>query len=244
MKKTLTKLVGFATNLSSFVRRTKPTAQDSHSDTHNSIHDAQSEATDTTATSVSNAHEKKQDISNAIEKLKGKDKVGVAGEALSIAGGSVTGAAAAGTIASAAGATTLLGSSTLASAFGGIFVATTPIGWVIGSSVIAGAAGYGIAKMIRSGSIQDLKRKEIIKRLSKRLDKIHTQEGKNTDTKIIQINQLMVLLIANESITEKQAKRMIQLIEDEKLAPDTCLSRVKGMALSEQLIELPPGHIH
>lgn len=101
----------------------------------------------------------------AIRSLEGKDRVGALGEMLSAAGGAAAGVSAAGAVASAAGATTILGSTGLASLLGGVIVAATPVGWVIGSAVLAGAAGYGIARLVRSGARQDEKRKRHIKKL-------------------------------------------------------------------------------
>jgi hypothetical protein len=70
------------------------------------------------------------------------------------------GIAAAGTIASVAGATTLLGSSTLGTVLGGVLVTTTPIGWVVGCTVAAGAIGYCITKMVQSGQKGDSSREK------------------------------------------------------------------------------------
>ncbi len=105
----------------------------------------------------------------ALDKLKGRDRVGVMGEGAALLGGAGAGAALAGSAAGMAGATTLLGSTSLASLLGGVFVTTTPIGWVVGSAAVAGAAGYGIAKLIRSGSKQDQLRGELSGRLATRV---------------------------------------------------------------------------
>jgi len=183
------------------------------------------------------------DIKQAIKKLRGKDKLGVTGETLGVAGSAAAGAAAAGSIASALGVTTLLGSSSLASVLGGIFVTATPVGWVIGSAALAGATGYGIVKLVRSGSNQDLVRKELIERLTARLEALRNSKVSNSNDPLIQINQLMALLMMNGSLTEDSATRMIQLIEDGNLAKKTCLERIKSMALAEGLIELQDSQI-
>ena len=193
------------------------------------------------STSTPSTENKKNDeekLSKTIEKLSGKDRVGVTGEALSTAGGAAAGAAAAGTIASAAGATTIFGSSALGSVLGGTFVAATPVGWVIGSAVVAGAAGYGIARMIRSGSEQDEVRKKLIKRLTERLDKLHQNNEEEIDSLLVQINQLMTLLIANDALSEEQANRMTTLLEEGKLSKQACFNRIQGLAVSLGLIEL------
>ncbi len=150
----------------------------------------------------------------------------------------LAGAGAASTIASAAGATTLLGSSTLANVLGGIFVTTTPFGWVIGSAAIAGAAGYVLANMVRSGSQQDQVRKEIIEGLNKRLQAI---QSKNKDHGILtELNQILSLAIINGLIKDDQAERMIELIEQGSLKAEIALTRIKAMALSAGIIETIP----
>jgi hypothetical protein len=177
-----------------------------------------------------------QKLQSAIDQLKGKDKVGVAGESLATAGGVAAGTVAAGSLASAAGATTLLGSSTLAGVFGGIFVTTTPVGWIIGCAAVAGAAGYGITKLVRSGSEQDHVRKEIIERLNNRIQNIKIEE-KNQNI-FIELNQVLSVAIMSGLINEEQGKKMILLIEKGLLDPEIALKRIKDMAISTGVIEL------
>jgi hypothetical protein len=180
--------------------------------------------------------EDERDTHLAIAKLRSKDKVGLAGEHLSAIGGGAAGIAAAGTIAGTVGATTLLGSGTLAGVFGGVFLTATPVGWVIGSAVLAAAAGYGIAKMIRSGSEQDQVRKEVIQRLTNRLSALKTEKVA-PDCKA-ELNQLLELTVAAEAISEEAASRMVALIESGALNPDLALARIKSIALARGVIEL------
>ena len=115
-------------------------------------------------------------IKEAIHKLKRSDKVGVAGMGLGTGAGVAGGTAAAGVLASAAGATTLLGSTTLGGVLGGVFVAATPIGWVVGCAIAGGALGLGIAKMVKSGGAQDQIREDMIKRFQTKLDTLQRSE--------------------------------------------------------------------
>ncbi|MBV5330379.1 MAG: hypothetical protein JZU65_22565, partial [Chlorobium sp.] len=88
----------------------------------------------------------------ALEKMKQnpRDRVGILGE-LGVTGlGLVAGVAASGAVAVAAGAATLAGSTTLASILGGIFVTTTPVGWIIGTAVAGGALAYSAGQLVRS----------------------------------------------------------------------------------------------
>ena len=175
-----------------------------------------------------------RDTQYAIDKLSSQDKVGVVGEHLAALGGAAGGIAVAGTVAGAAGATTLLGSSALAGALGGVFVTTTPVGWVIGSAALMGAAGYGIAKMIRSGSAQDQVRKAAIQRLNLRLEAIKA-ERIAPDCKS-ELSQLIALTLEASAITEEAASRLVSLVDAGTLKPELALERVKSIALANKLI--------
>lgn len=169
-------------------------------------------------------------LNEAINKLESKDKIGVIGEGLmTVAVGSL-GALGANGIAGGAGAATLLGSSSLASALGGVFVTATPVGWVVGSAVVAGAAGYGIAKLIRSGSKQDQVREELVKRFKQRLDAMNQEKAK--DSAVNELRELLPTVIEKGLISEIQAERMITLIEEGKLEASSALSRIKTLVSS------------
>lgn len=179
-----------------------------------------------------NEASEEEHLEKAIVELQKKDKVGVAGEVIAATGGAVAGVATAGTIASAAGATTLLGSSTLASLGGGVFVVSTPLGWIVGSAVVAGAAGYGIAKLIRSGSEQDQERKSIVGRLNKRLNAL---EDKTTSNTVVEeLRQLLPIAVASKLVTESQAERMLVLLDNNKLNPELALNRIKALEVKIQ----------
>lgn len=189
-------------------------------------------------------------LSAAIKKLRARDTVGVSAEVLATAGGAAAGAAAAGTVASVAGASTLLGSSVLGSAFGGIFVATTPVGWVVGSAVLVGAAGYGLTKLARSGAQQDRLRREIVERLARRLESLN-RDGE-TKTQLTELTQLVTVALAAGLITDVQGQRMVDLVERGSLEVEVAVRRLKDLALARGAIETvtssagntsyPPSH--
>jgi len=175
-------------------------------------------------------------IKKAISKLQKKDKIGLAGDGMAVVGGAAAGAAASGTIAAAAGASTVLGSTTLGSLLGGTFVAATPVGWVIGSAAAAAAAGYGISRLVRSGSKQDQIRREIVKRLNKRLS---SMEGKNINGEYLEeLKSILPVAIEHNLVSESQADRMIQLINDGKLEPELALNRIKSMKISIKISQV------
>ena len=169
-------------------------------------------------------------IKKAISKLQKKDKVGLAGDGMAVVGGAAAGAAASGTIAAAAGVSTIWGSTTLGSLLSGTFVAATPVGWIVGSAAAAAAAGYGITKLVRSGSKQDQIRNDIVERLNKRLS---SMEGENINSEHLEeLISILPVAIEHQLVSESQADRMIQLINDGKLDPELALNRIKSMKVS------------
>lgn len=167
-------------------------------------------------------------LSAAIEKLKTRDNVGVSAEVLATAGGAAAGAAAAGTVASAVGASTLLGSSALGSALGGIFVTTTPVGWVVGAAVLAGAAGYGLTKLARSGAKQDRLRQEIVDRLTGRLESLDRDSASRS--LLTELTQLVQAALEAGLITEVQGQRMVDLVERGSLDVEVAVRRLKDLS--------------
>lgn len=168
-----------------------------------------------------------EDIEQAIEKLKGDDRVGSAGELLTTVGGVAAGGVAAGSIAAAAGATTLLGSTSLAGIFGGVFVATTPVGWVAGCAVAGGAIAYGVSQLVKSGGRNDKTREEFIEKLSKRIAEINAKNAMPSDMTELQI--CLNEAIRGDYLTQEDATRLIGLVEAGKLKCDIALSRIRGL---------------
>lgn len=165
-------------------------------------------------------------IKEAIHKLKRPDKVGVAGMGLGTAAGVGGGTAAAGVLASAAGATTVLGSTTLASTFT-FLAAATPIGWIVGCGIAGGAIGLGIAKMIKSGGAQDQIREDIIKRFQAKLDTLQRSEGKQYNLE--NLKTALSAAMKNNSISDDQAERLIKLVSDGKLQTKVALDRLNAI---------------
>ncbi|MNR31542.1 hypothetical protein D3C85_1490580 [compost metagenome] len=99
-----------------------------------------------------------------------------------------------------------------------------------------GAAGYGIAKMIRSGSAQDQVRKEVSERLSQRLA-VPKAENVAPDCKA-ELSRLIALTLASGSISEEAATRLVTLVEAGTLTPQLALERVRSIALASNLVKV------
>ena len=162
----------------------------------------------------------------AIEQLKGRDRVGVAGELVGTGVAAAGGAAASGAIASTFGATTILGSSTVGSLLGGVFVASTPIGWVVGSALAAGAIGYGIARLCSSGGTQDQRRRQLIEELEARLEE--TQGNKELVPELVALYQTLREIVTDTDILV-QSEKILGLVEEGKLQPAIAIRRLKAV---------------
>lgn len=174
-------------------------------------------------------------VTSAIEKLKGRDKVGVVSEYASTAGGIAAGAVVAGKVAAVAGASTLFGSTTLATALGGLFVVSTPVGWVIGSAALVGTAAYALSRMAASGAKQDVARKELIERLQKRLQELGSSNPQKEQSSELQT--LLAIAIASQLITEEYAKRLVDMVETGSLPLDVATTRLRDLALEAEIIK-------
>jgi len=168
------------------------------------------------------------DVEEAINKLQGGDRVGHAGQAILTIAGGVSGVAASGAMASAAGASTLLGSTSLAGALGGVFVTATPVGWVVGAAIAGSATAYGVSKLVRSGGRQDRLRQEISNRLSKRLSALRS---KSTQLSALeQLKHSIAQAIENGHLSSNQAQRMLRLVENGKLDTELAMTRVTSLS--------------
>lgn len=167
----------------------------------------------------------------ALDKLEGKDAVGRSGELLGSAGGAAAGAAAAGTIASAAGATTLLSSTTLAGALGGVFVAATPVGWIIGAAAVGGMAAFGIAKMIRSGARQDEVRANLTTSIKRKVLEIDTATKPQAVQKYLlqQLELKLAEAVKKGALPDETSQRILLLVAKNKLSVDMALDRISRL---------------
>jgi len=166
-----------------------------------------------------------QEYINALEKLKGRDKVGVAGQALGIGLSAAAGVTASSTAAGLAGASTLLGSSTLGAALGGVFVAATPIGWVIGCAAAAGAVGYGITSLVRSGAEQDSTRADLRKSIANK----HSQKHQRANTRNDEFISLLQVKLKRGLISQVQSQALLKMVNDNELDVNLAITRLSAL---------------
>jgi len=171
----------------------------------------------------------KEEYLLALDKLKSRDKIGVAGELLSTAFTASAGAVSAGTIASLAGASTILGSSTLGTVLGGFFVASTPIGWVFGCAAGAGALGYGLSKLCSSGGKEDIKRNNLSKSIKDKLFNESKRCEHAYNEKLTLFIEQLQLAVKSDKITINKSEKLKELVLNGKLSVELAITRLNSL---------------
>jgi len=174
----------------------------------------------------------KEDLICAKKKFKSApdDRVGTFGTFAStgLAGG--VGGAAAPSIATWFGASTILGSSTLGSCLSGILATTTPVGWVIGTSVIAAISAYGISKLIKSGGMHDQIRKQNVKDIESKILKLDKQEQSarvNDDFDVLR--EALRQAVSLELMPQEQADILLNGVEEKTIDITFALQATKEL---------------
>jgi hypothetical protein len=164
-----------------------------------------------------------QEATGDEDDLMKRDRVGKAGDLLGVAAGATAGASIAGVVAGAAGATTLLGSTALAGVLGGVFVTTTPVGWVVGAAAAGAVAAVGITKLIRSGATQDQIRADLRARILKKT-------GPTVSPAIRRrLDEVIARAVEVKKLQQTQAERIQRLVANGSLQISIALERVEGL---------------
>ncbi|WP_262966766.1 hypothetical protein [Methylobacter psychrophilus] len=100
--------------------------------------------------------------SSYTQNLKHNDKTGMLGKVMAMGTGVGTGYLVAPVAANLAGATTLLGSASLANVLGGLLVLTTPAGWIVGGIILGRSVGLAVFRLSHSGGINDERRQQLL----------------------------------------------------------------------------------
>jgi hypothetical protein len=143
------------------------------------------------------------------------DKVRILGQTGITLVGAGLGAAAAGTIAGMAGATSIWGATTLAGWAGVTVAAATPVGWVVGCAAAAGALVYGVSRIIRGGTLSEGRKLELLRKYREELRHINVREtaGSITDSDRTRFICSMRELIDKELLAPQMAFRLIEQVE-------------------------------
>lgn len=181
---------------------------------------------------------------NDYEKAKNKltnssdDKIGLFGQASTIATGAIAGGLASGAVASVVGATTIFGSSALASITGGFLVVTTPIGWVLGTAAIGSAAAYGISKLVKSGAKYDERKAEAIKEIEEKIEAFD-QENNNGNIDFTKLEEVYLEIMNKNLISKEEVNLILQGVKDKQFTTSYAINLAKD--LMDEIKEIPSG---
>jgi hypothetical protein len=151
------------------------------------------------------------DMIDALEKNP-EDKGRILGDAGITLTGIGLGAAAAGTVASVAGATSIFGLTTAASWLGVGLVSATPVGWILGVAAAGGALAYGVSRLIHDGGLAEGRKLELLQKYREDANNIEIKEraGNITDS------DKTTFIVATKELIEKDvisADEALELIE-------------------------------
>jgi hypothetical protein len=166
----------------------------------------------------------KEDYIGALKKLeKSKDDaVGIFGDIVILCACGAAGAVGAGAIATFFGATTIFGSSALASIAGGVFVTTTPIGWIAGTASAGVAVAYGATKLIKSGAISNERKKQIIHEIKQKIYEDKSFNSKNM-TDIFYIKKIAgacAILLENDMMEQEDIEALMNNINEKRISTE------------------------
>lgn len=187
---------------------------------------------------TTNSKATKEQLLKMIDQLQKNpdDKVRLLGDTGITIVGAGLGAAAAGTVASAAGATSIFGLTTAASWFGVTAVAATPVGWIIGCAAVAGAAAYGVSRLVRDGGLAEGRKQELLQQYHEAANNMAAKERAGSITEkdktafIIAIREL----IDKDVIAPEEATDLIEHVEQGRIPISQAFSMIESL-----LAELP-----
>ena len=143
------------------------------------------------------------------------DRVRILGDVGITSVGIGLGAAAAGTVATIAGATAIPVVTTAASWLGVTAVAATPVGWVVGAALAGGALAYGVSRLIRDGSLSEGRKRELLQVYRERLQEMQRREQVQEITALDRNRFITSLreVIDKDAISPQRAFQLIDAVE-------------------------------
>ncbi len=171
-----------------------------------------------TQTSTSEKKITKKQLLRMIDDLKKNpnDKVRILGDAGVTLVGAGLGAAAAGTIASALGATSIFGVTTVAGWLGVTAVAATPVGWVIGAAAAGAGLAYGISRIVHGGGLSEGRKLELLQKYKEEVKDMEAKEVAGTISEEDKNSFIISMreLIDKEAIDPEEARALIEYVEN------------------------------
>lgn len=144
------------------------------------------------------------------------DRVRILGDVGITAVGAGLGWAAAGTVASLAGATTApAAAASIAGWLGLSIAATTPIGWVLGATAAGGALAFAVSRLIRDGSMSEGRKCELREAYSAQLRDVLAKEraGSITESDRIRFITNLREVVSQSVLPAEKALELIEHVE-------------------------------
>jgi len=147
------------------------------------------------------------------------DRVRILGDAGITIVGAGLGAAAAGTLASAVGATSIFGLTTAASWLGVSVVAATPVGWFIGCAAVAGVAVYRVSRIIHGGGLAEGRKLELLQQYREAANNMEAKEraGSITETDKTEFIVSTRELIEKNVVSPEEVFELIEHVEQGRI---------------------------
>ena len=141
------------------------------------------------------------------------------------------GAAAAGTVASIAGATSIPVLTTAAGWVGVTAVAATPLGWALGAAAAGGVLAYGVSRWIRGGAMSEGRKEELLLVYQERLAEMEAKERMGAVTLLDKSGFISSLreVIEKDVISADKVLRLIEAVEGGKMALPEAYRLVNGL---------------
>ena len=175
----------------------------------------------------------KDQILRMIDDLKKKpdDKVRILGDVGITVVGIGLGAAAAGTLAGAAGVTSIWGLTTVAGWLGVTAVSATPVGWIIGTAAAGGAVAYGISRMIHGGGLSEGRKLELLQKYKEDARNIEAKERSGSITDKDRTNFTISLreLVDKDAISPDKATKLIEQVEQGRIPLSQAIELVQAI---------------
>lgn len=163
---------------------------------------------------------------------KGRDGFGLLGDGMIAALGATGGALSAGAVAGAAGATSIFGLTTAASWIGVTAVAATPVGWIAGCAVAGGVLTYGVSRLIKSGAVQDERRKKLGEDIKKKIEQCEAESDQATENE--QFKKVIAILhsaYVNNKISQEDGMSIVKSLREGELNSQLALTMISEKCL-------------
>lgn len=182
----------------------------------------------------------KAQLLKVIDELKKhpEDRVRILGNASSTVMGLGFGAAAAGTVATIAGATSIPFLTTAASWVGVTAVAATPVGWVVGGAIAGGLVAYGISRLVQNGAMSEGRKCELLQAYQERLTEVLRRE-RGDQVGAPERNQFIISLreiVEKDVIAPGQAFRLIEAVERGAIPLSQAYDLISGLLEEQQVL--------